>query len=461
MYVQSPCSTRSAVTLFLTSSRRRVVVRRTSCPVNLSIPPLPFQANIDPLRLDFNTPTPTPPSLAPISGRSTPQNMVALLEPSPPSSPSIVMDIAECYTTLASNFAGENFDIIKFSAKNSTLALAKLLVRYHEEYSVYTLRQNAHFCPCVGTTIYKTRTCIYFSIRVRMMKLNGVPLCQNCYSLRQNDNKKYNRSLIETKSGRLKPLSNVLHASAVHLLPSLNETRRKNSKSLYWYKSRNGILTTLLKAKKENMVIQNGRVKDVLIDAVKYIKDNIKASKSEILKVFMGLQFDNNPGESTTLEQDEYIDYIMETITNMGLKLKTHHKQCRFSPHVINTAMSLYLRSRKSYEELRNSGLLCLPDPRHLRQIGGDLKIAEGGDPMIYSLFQEEVQLRKRDNITEIVGHLMLDEVKLKNGIAYNCNSNEVTGFIPEHMDTKNVYQDILNNSTKRPDEDKSKKATV
>ena len=149
-------------------------------------------------------------------------------------------------------------------------------------------------------------------------------------------------SLIETKSGRLQPLSNVLHASAVHLLPSLNETRRKNSKSLYWYKSRNGILTTLLKAKKENMVIQNGRVKDVLIDAVKYIKDNIKASKSEILKVFMGLQFDNNPGESTTLEQDEYIDYIMETITNMGLKLKTHHKQCRFSPHVINTAMSLY-----------------------------------------------------------------------------------------------------------------------
>ena len=58
MYVQSPCSTRSAVTLFLTSSRRRVVVWRTSCPVNLTIPPIPFQANIDPLRLDFDTPTP-------------------------------------------------------------------------------------------------------------------------------------------------------------------------------------------------------------------------------------------------------------------------------------------------------------------------------------------------------------------------------------------------------------------
>ena len=55
-----------------------------------------------------------------------------------------------------------------------------------------------------------------------------------------------------------------------------------------------------------------------------------------------------------------------------------------------------------------------MPDPRHLRDIGGDLKITEGGDPMIYSMFQEEVEQRKGDNITEIVGHLMLDEVKLK-----------------------------------------------
>lgn len=27
------------------------------------------------------------------------------------------------------------------------------------------------------------------------------------------------------------------------------------------------------------------------------------------------------------------------------------------------------------------------------------------------------------------MGHLMLDEIKLKNSIAYNCNSNKVTGF--------------------------------
>ena len=43
----------------------------------------------------------------------------------------------------------------------------------------------------------------------------------------------------------------------------------------------------------------------------------------------------------------------------------------------------------------------------------------------------------------------MLDEIKLKNGIAFNPNSNEVTGFLPEHLNTSTVYQQILNESDK------------
>lgn len=54
--------------------------------------------------------------------------------------------------------------------------------------------------------------------------------------------------------------------------------------------------------------------------------------------------------------------------------------------------MSLYLKNRKSCEELMMSGLLCLPNPRHLRQISGDMKVGEGGNHMIYSMFREEFQ---------------------------------------------------------------------
>lgn len=98
--------------------------------------------------------------------------------------------------------------------------------------------------------------------------------------------------------------------------------------------------------------------------------------------------------------------------------------------------MSLYLRNIKSYEELIMSGLLCLPDPMRLRRISDDIKVGEGGDPMIYS-FQKEVQERNSDRNKNCIGHLILDQIKLKNRISSNTNSNEVTGFLPEH----NVYQ--------------------
>ena len=43
----------------------------------------------------------------------------------------------------------------------------------------------------------------------------------------------------------------------------------------------------------------------------------------------------------------------------------------------------------------------------------------------------------------------MLDEIKLKNRIVFNVNSNEMTGFLPDHLNTTSVYQDIINESNK------------
>ena len=54
--------------------------------------------------------------------------------------------------------------------------------------------------------------------------------------------------------------------------------------------------------------------------------------------------------------------------------------------------------------------------------------------------------------MNKIMGHLMLDEIKLKNGITYKCNSNKVLGFLPDYMDTKNLHQNILDKSKKKKD---------
>ena len=38
----------------------------------------------------------------------------------------------------------------------------------------------------------------------------------------------------------------------------------------------------------------------------------------------------------------------------------------------------------------------------------------------------------------------MMDEIKLKNGISFNCKSKEIVGFIPDKINTKNLLETIL-----------------
>ena len=38
----------------------------------------------------------------------------------------------------------------------------------------------------------------------------------------------------------------------------------------------------------------------------------------------------------------------------------------------------------------------------------------------------------------------MMDEIKLKNGIMWNCMNNEVTGFVGEDLKTNELLENIL-----------------
>ena len=154
---------------------------------------------------------------------------------------------------LESKFEAVNGDILIFSGKKSVMSIGKLLVKYHENYNEHSLGTNDTFYPCIGTTLYLTSTCYYFSIRHRKPKINRSALCKNCYYLNKKSNQKYKRTIAVTK--RLKPLS-----SSIFQVPYLTELRTQERKKLYYYKSHNIILVSLLKAKKENMVIQNASV---------------------------------------------------------------------------------------------------------------------------------------------------------------------------------------------------------
>ena len=283
-------------------------------------------------------------------------------------------------------------DIVEFKAKESVTSVAKLLVRFHDNFEEYRLSVTTYFYRCVGTTMLDTRhTCNYYIVRQRSI-INKESLCIDCGSIKRGKE----RQLISSRkiTTRLNPI-------VACNIPKLAELRTQARKMIYYRDNRIKELITKLRLKKENMGIPVGRVKDVLLQATNCISSNMEIIREEITNIFVGLQFNDNIGKTTRIEEEEYTNYVCEGIANMKRKLMKGGKCCRFSPHIINTAMSLYLRNRKSYEELKYSGLLCLPDPRHLRRISGSLKVVEGGDPMIYSIFQEEIQKRKSDNCKE------------------------------------------------------------
>ena len=43
----------------------------------------------------------------------------------------------------------------------------------------------------------------------------------------------------------------------------------------------------------------------------------------------------------------------------------------------------------------------------------------------------------------------MMDEIKLKNGIMWNCKNNEVTGFVKDQLNTSKMMEEILGLETK------------
>ena len=77
-------------------------------------------------------------------------------------------------------------------------------------------------------------------------------------------------------------------------------------------------------------------------------------------------------------------DYFSETIENMYHQLNGKKTLCRFLAHKINISMSLYLCRKRLYDNLIESGLLCLPHPNTLKKITKSSKVKLGSDPKIY-----------------------------------------------------------------------------
>ena len=117
----------------------------------------------------------------------------------------------------------------------------------------------------------------------------------------------------------------------------------------------------------------------------------------------------------------------------MSRNLKKKSSGDRYSSEIINITLSIYSRSKSGYEELKQAMSIALPSARNIEHYLEPLRFKDGSQPIRLAMMYKLKENARGD----IYGHLMMDEIKLKNDIMWNCKNNCVTGYIPDELDTK------------------------
>lgn len=86
-----------------------------------------------------------------------------------------------------------------------------------------------------------------------------------------------------------------------------------------------------------------------------------------------------------------------------------------------------------------------------MKRITSQFKILPGYDPNVMYILKDQLH----NLIDTIRGHLMMDKIKLKNGIMWNCMNNEITGFLEEDLNTNESLEYILGIAKKKEDDGK------
>ena len=103
-------------------------------------------------------------------------------------------------------------------------------------------------------------------------------------------------------------------------------------------------------------------------------------------------------------------------------------KQVRWHPVIIKWCLNLKLMSSCTYHALRSSGFVKLPSERTLRDYTHYFQNKPGFQDEVNQQLLEEVEKMKLPDGRKYVG-LLVDEMKVEEGLVYNKTTGEIVGF--------------------------------
>ena len=326
-------------------------------------------------------------------------------------------------------------DVTAFCMNESVLMISKMIAKVYEVNTSFDLSlNNMSYVPCInGIGPTQNVTCNLYSIRRH--NTGRVMLCSSCQKIQTSELRAINRQV--STPTRKRPYQTM---SPEELFKSYSSSQ----KAKFIFKRRYNRLVVKLEDKTAKLMIEeNSSAKECMLDVIKHLKTRWSYTKSDVTKLLMEVNLEGICKDKITItEKKECAEYICDTINNMSLHLNNNSGQCRYSPHIMNVCLALYGRSKAGYNELKESGLLPIPSASTLERLSKPFKIKEGFDPNVYLLLDIKNEIKKHGG--SVKGHLMMDEIKLKNGILWNPKSNVVTGFVIEDLDTNAMLQEIL-----------------
>ena len=103
-------------------------------------------------------------------------------------------------------------------------------------------------------------------------------------------------------------------------------------------------------------------------------------------------------------------------------------RQVRWHPVLIKWCLNLKLLSSGAYEALRTSGFIKLPSDRTLRDYSNVFTAKAGFQDELDKQLVDEIESKALPSYRKFVG-IVIDEMKVKEGIVYNKYNGEVIGF--------------------------------
>ena len=219
---------------------------------------------------------------------------------------------------------------------------------------------------------------------------------------------------------------------------------RANLRAMHNKWSKHNLSDTLDSSSHTNDRYLTSPQKKAKIDALRHrvhvVKEEVRNLKEKVLKL-------SEQGDEVDADLQEDLVHIMNENTNSvreayakgtfsrllwdeQLKATTAKNPCqiRWHPMLIKWCLNLKLLPSSAYHALRTSGFLTLPSERTLRDYLHYFVSKPGFQNEVHQQLLEEVNLLQLSESKKYVS-LIIDEMKIKEGLVYNKQSGNVIGF--------------------------------